>query len=74
MSDQLWLAQALQLAANGLYSTSPNPRVGCVLVKAVPKQKYMHLLPLLPMPKALLPMSVWNPVVIMVALVLVRWR
>lgn len=33
MNDQLWLAQALQLAANGLYSTSPNPRVGCVLVK-----------------------------------------
>jgi diaminohydroxyphosphoribosylaminopyrimidine deaminase / 5-amino-6-(5-phosphoribosylamino)uracil reductase len=27
------MAQALQLAERGLYSTSPNPRVGCVLVK-----------------------------------------
>lgn len=27
------MAQALRLAERGLYSTSPNPRVGCVLVK-----------------------------------------
>lgn len=27
------MAQALHLAERGLYSTSPNPRVGCVLVK-----------------------------------------
>jgi diaminohydroxyphosphoribosylaminopyrimidine deaminase/5-amino-6-(5-phosphoribosylamino)uracil reductase len=27
------MAQALQLAERGLYSTSPNPRVGCVIVK-----------------------------------------
>ena len=27
------MAQALKLAEQGLYSTSPNPRVGCVLVK-----------------------------------------
>ncbi len=27
------MARALQLAARGLYSTSPNPRVGCVIVK-----------------------------------------
>ena len=27
------MAQALQLAERGLYTTSPNPRVGCVLVK-----------------------------------------
>jgi len=26
------MAQAVQLARNGLYSTSPNPRVGCVIV------------------------------------------
>jgi len=28
------MARALQLAANGLYDTAPNPAVGCVLVKA----------------------------------------
>lgn len=27
------MAQALQLAAQGLYTTQPNPRVGCVIVK-----------------------------------------
>ncbi|HAN55789.1 MAG TPA: bifunctional diaminohydroxyphosphoribosylaminopyrimidine deaminase/5-amino-6-(5-phosphoribosylamino)uracil reductase RibD [Betaproteobacteria bacterium] len=27
------MAQALQLAERGVYSTSPNPRVGCVIVK-----------------------------------------
>lgn len=27
------MARALQLAAHGLYTTSPNPRVGCVIVK-----------------------------------------
>ena len=31
--DSRWMAEALRLAALGLYSTSPNPRVGCVLVK-----------------------------------------
>lgn len=30
--DSIWMAQALQLAEQGLYGTSPNPRVGCVLV------------------------------------------
>jgi len=30
--DSLWMAQALRLAEQGLYSTNPNPRVGCVLV------------------------------------------
>ena len=30
--DSRWMAYALQLAERGLYSTSPNPRVGCVLV------------------------------------------
>lgn len=28
------MARALQLAENGLYSTDPNPRVGCVIVNA----------------------------------------
>ena len=30
--DHAFMARALQLAARGLYSTTPNPRVGCVLV------------------------------------------
>ncbi|MEO8331915.1 MAG: bifunctional diaminohydroxyphosphoribosylaminopyrimidine deaminase/5-amino-6-(5-phosphoribosylamino)uracil reductase RibD [Gallionella sp.] len=30
--DSQWMAQALRLAEQGLYSTNPNPRVGCVLV------------------------------------------
>ncbi|MDD5058522.1 MAG: bifunctional diaminohydroxyphosphoribosylaminopyrimidine deaminase/5-amino-6-(5-phosphoribosylamino)uracil reductase RibD [Sideroxydans sp.] len=32
-TDSQWMARALQLAERGLYTTSPNPRVGCVLVK-----------------------------------------
>ena len=31
--DQKFMALAIQLARKGLYTTSPNPRVGCVLVK-----------------------------------------
>jgi diaminohydroxyphosphoribosylaminopyrimidine deaminase / 5-amino-6-(5-phosphoribosylamino)uracil reductase len=31
--DSLWMARALHLAERGLYATSPNPRVGCVLVR-----------------------------------------
>ena len=31
--DQHWMAQAIQLGKKGLYSTAPNPRVGCVLTK-----------------------------------------
>lgn len=33
-SDQQAMALALEWAAKGLYTTTPNPRVGCVLVKA----------------------------------------
>jgi diaminohydroxyphosphoribosylaminopyrimidine deaminase/5-amino-6-(5-phosphoribosylamino)uracil reductase len=33
ISDNLWMAQALRLAERGLFTTSPNPRVSCVLVK-----------------------------------------
>jgi diaminohydroxyphosphoribosylaminopyrimidine deaminase/5-amino-6-(5-phosphoribosylamino)uracil reductase len=33
IDDQHWMAQAIQLGHKGLYSTDPNPRVGCVLVK-----------------------------------------
>ncbi|MBS9402946.1 bifunctional diaminohydroxyphosphoribosylaminopyrimidine deaminase/5-amino-6-(5-phosphoribosylamino)uracil reductase RibD [Halomonas sp. TRM85114] len=32
-SPETWMARALQLARRGLYTTHPNPRVGCVLVK-----------------------------------------
>ena len=33
-NDHFWMARALQLARKGLYSTHPNPRVGCVIVKS----------------------------------------
>ncbi|GAA6146400.1 bifunctional diaminohydroxyphosphoribosylaminopyrimidine deaminase/5-amino-6-(5-phosphoribosylamino)uracil reductase RibD [Thalassolituus maritimus] len=33
VADRQWMAAALKLAAQGMYSTSPNPRVGCILVK-----------------------------------------
>ena len=32
-SDHGFMAQALRLAEQGLYTTSPNPRVGCVIVR-----------------------------------------
>jgi diaminohydroxyphosphoribosylaminopyrimidine deaminase/5-amino-6-(5-phosphoribosylamino)uracil reductase len=32
-SDHVYMARALELAARGLYTTDPNPRVGCVLVR-----------------------------------------
>lgn len=32
-SDHAYMAHALRLAAQGLYTTTPNPRVGCVVVK-----------------------------------------
>ncbi|ASF44728.1 bifunctional diaminohydroxyphosphoribosylaminopyrimidine deaminase/5-amino-6-(5-phosphoribosylamino)uracil reductase RibD [Methylovulum psychrotolerans] len=31
--DAFYMARAVQLAANGRYTTDPNPRVGCVLVR-----------------------------------------
>jgi diaminohydroxyphosphoribosylaminopyrimidine deaminase / 5-amino-6-(5-phosphoribosylamino)uracil reductase len=33
IDDHRYMARALKLAARGLYTTDPNPRVGCVLVK-----------------------------------------
>jgi diaminohydroxyphosphoribosylaminopyrimidine deaminase/5-amino-6-(5-phosphoribosylamino)uracil reductase len=30
---QYWMAKAIQLARQGFYSTAPNPRVGCLIVK-----------------------------------------
>ena len=33
VNHQYWMAQALKLARKGLYSTHPNPSVGCVIVK-----------------------------------------
>ena len=32
-SDHVWMTRALRLAEQGLYTTMPNPRVGCVIVK-----------------------------------------
>ena len=32
-ADQAHMGRALQLAAQGMYTTDPNPRVGCVLVR-----------------------------------------
>jgi diaminohydroxyphosphoribosylaminopyrimidine deaminase/5-amino-6-(5-phosphoribosylamino)uracil reductase len=32
-ADHAFMARALQLAQRGLYSTTPNPRVGCVMVR-----------------------------------------
>lgn len=31
--DYRWMARALELAERGLYTTTPNPRVGCVIVR-----------------------------------------
>ncbi len=33
MFDSQWMARALRLAERGLLTTTPNPRVGCILVK-----------------------------------------
>lgn len=33
IDDNRWMARAIQLAKRGLYTTDPNPRVGCVIVK-----------------------------------------
>lgn len=33
-TDQFYMARALQLAKKGQYTTHPNPRVGCVIVKS----------------------------------------
>jgi len=32
-NHEYWMSKAIQLAKKGLYTTHPNPRVGCVLVK-----------------------------------------
>lgn len=32
-ADSIFMARALQLAERGLFTTTPNPRVGCVIVK-----------------------------------------
>ncbi len=33
LDDLQWMSRAIQLARRGWYSTSPNPRVGCLLVR-----------------------------------------
>ena len=32
-ADYAYMAQALRLAALGLYTAEPNPRVGCIIVR-----------------------------------------
>ena len=32
-ADRAHMARALELAERGLYTTTPNPRVGCVIVR-----------------------------------------
>lgn len=32
-NNEYWMSQAIQLARKGFYSTAPNPRVGCVIVR-----------------------------------------
>ena len=38
-ADRVFLARALRLGAKGLYTTHPNPRVGCVLVRDSQKHR-----------------------------------
>ena len=33
IADRVFMARAIRLASQGLYTTEPNPRVGCVIVK-----------------------------------------
>lgn len=33
IADRVYMARAIRLATRGLYTTEPNPRVGCVIVK-----------------------------------------
>jgi diaminohydroxyphosphoribosylaminopyrimidine deaminase/5-amino-6-(5-phosphoribosylamino)uracil reductase len=33
IDDTVWMARAIALARKGLYTTDPNPRVGCVIVR-----------------------------------------
>lgn len=33
IQDRIWMARAIKLADQGRYSTQPNPRVGCVIVR-----------------------------------------
>ena len=35
VTDHVYMTQALRLAEQGLYTTQPNPRVGCVVVRDV---------------------------------------
>ncbi len=32
-ADRYWMGQALAMAQTALYSTAPNPRVGCIIVR-----------------------------------------
>jgi len=33
MHDEFYMARALELARRGIFTTTPNPNVGCVIVR-----------------------------------------
>lgn len=41
--DRTHMAHALRLAEQGLYTTHPNPRVGCVIARGARTVSYTHL-------------------------------
>ena len=80
-TPETFMARALTLARRGLYTTDPNPRVGCVLVKAARSSvRAIMSVPASPMPKSMPwpqpatprvappPMSLSSPALITVAL------
>ena len=73
-ADHQFMSRALQLARHGLYTTDPNPRVGCVLVRggAVGGEGFHARAIGLREPR---PMSPWSLAPIPVGLVLapMRW-
>lgn len=71
--DAHYMARALELARKGLYTTHPNPRVGCVIVRdgevvgegwhvraMSPMPKCMPCVRPVNLPEVLVPMSPWN--------------
>ncbi len=44
MIDETFMRRALQLAHKGCYTVSPNPRVGCVIVKSSPSDPHPHII------------------------------